>query len=341
MMSVEQDVIIDVGVHKGEDSFFYALQGYSVVGIEANPELFNAVRDKAQKFGTSVEMHNVAISDTEGSVDFFVNEAVSSWSSVHASLGNRSGTAHKISVPSRPLGDVLAPYKERIAYVKIDIEGMDTVALSQLLSGGVRAPYVSVENGTMEQLEELISAGYDSFKYVNQSRVEFQKLTGKANHSDNFEHRFLRGSSGLWGNDTPGAWMDVPTARKTCESMQQARKLWQGESFAALAGWFDLHARLPSDEVPQQRHVKPQLNPLGDDPRFAQDVRGFVYFQNTILRNRSCEPIYLTQFSALQFDSCGADEHGPYLNWHNSQLGAVQKWRFGQQYIHASSVAVT
>ena len=36
---MNENLVYDVGLHKGEDTDFYLRKGYSVIGIEANPKL--------------------------------------------------------------------------------------------------------------------------------------------------------------------------------------------------------------------------------------------------------------------------------------------------------------
>ena len=36
---VREDLIFDVGLHKGEDAAYYLRKGFRVVGIDANPDL--------------------------------------------------------------------------------------------------------------------------------------------------------------------------------------------------------------------------------------------------------------------------------------------------------------
>jgi FkbM family methyltransferase len=339
-MNTERDVILDVGGHKGEDSFFYALQGFSVLTIEANPQLYEIIQERALRFGLPVNVQNVAISPELGSVDFFVNESVSTWSLVNPKLGTRKGASHRISVASMPLDEIIGTIADRLAYCKIDIEGMDTVALDQLLAAEIRRAYISVENGNAEQLELLVAAGYDKFKYVNQSKVEHQRIPGQPQHSDNFEHRFFRGSSGLWGEDTPGAWLDMATARATCESLSRARRAWRGVNFGALIGWFDLHAGRSDACIPRRRCVEPSLMELGDDDRFGQDVRGFVHFDGMLLRNRNFSPVCLTQFPRLEFRRCGHDGEGPTLTWYNRDRDIEQRWVFREQFRHFQTIAM-
>ena len=43
---MRRDWIFDVGLHKGEDTEFYLKKGFKVVGIEANPLLYQQARER-------------------------------------------------------------------------------------------------------------------------------------------------------------------------------------------------------------------------------------------------------------------------------------------------------
>ena len=44
------DLIYDVGMHKGEDTEFYLRKGFRVIAIEANPELTRLCKDRLKTF---------------------------------------------------------------------------------------------------------------------------------------------------------------------------------------------------------------------------------------------------------------------------------------------------
>ena len=43
---MENDLIFDVGAHKGEDVAFYLSKGFRVIAIEANPEFCQEIADR-------------------------------------------------------------------------------------------------------------------------------------------------------------------------------------------------------------------------------------------------------------------------------------------------------
>jgi 16S rRNA A1518/A1519 N6-dimethyltransferase RsmA/KsgA/DIM1 with predicted DNA glycosylase/AP lyase activity len=44
------DLIYDIGMHKGEDSEFYLRKGFRVVAVEADPDLVRHCRNRLRRF---------------------------------------------------------------------------------------------------------------------------------------------------------------------------------------------------------------------------------------------------------------------------------------------------
>ena len=55
---------MDVGVHKGEDTEYYLKKGFQVVGIEANPDLYQSTKDRLESYINTgqLKLLNLAIS---------------------------------------------------------------------------------------------------------------------------------------------------------------------------------------------------------------------------------------------------------------------------------------
>ena len=61
------DLIYDVGMHKGEDTEFYLRKGFRVIAFEANPELVDLCRVRLKRFIEQGQLKIVegAIVDTD------------------------------------------------------------------------------------------------------------------------------------------------------------------------------------------------------------------------------------------------------------------------------------
>lgn len=233
------DLIFDVGMNTGEDTAFYLKKGFRVVAIEANPL---QIRRARWKFPVSVmrsrlRLLNLAIGPRPGRRPFYINETHHEWSSLVEEQGARGGKFHEIEVEVVTLESVLRehgiPY-----YLKIDIEGMDTAAVSTVGAFEDRPRYVSVETGAgPEWLDNLHHLSYRWFKFVNQERVDEIRCPRPALEGKFVDHRFKLGSSGPFGEETPGPWLTWEHARAAwLERLTQ----WQpGQDL-----WFDIHAKL-------------------------------------------------------------------------------------------------
>ncbi len=67
--NIQQDLIFDVGLHKGEDTEFYLKKGFRVVGIEASSELCEVASQRLSSYVTSGQLTilNAAITRIPGS----------------------------------------------------------------------------------------------------------------------------------------------------------------------------------------------------------------------------------------------------------------------------------
>jgi FkbM family methyltransferase len=266
---MEKRLIFDVGMHVGKDTEFYLRKGFNVIAIEANPKLVDIAEATLADFITNGQLiiHNVAIATFEGEIDFYVNDKHDDWGTISKEFADRNerlGSSNKvIKVKCTTFENILknssVPY-----YLKIDVEGVDTLCLQQLLSIPERPQYISIEAGlssfeeTFYELSLLWQLGYREFKIVNQAlnyrvRCPYPPLEG------NFvDYRFDGLCSGPFGEEAPGEWMDLEKAfLKFRRLLLEQRyfgangKLYKTifhklyESFKrAPAGWYDFHAKL-------------------------------------------------------------------------------------------------
>ena len=81
----ERMLIYDVGAHRGEDTSFYLAKGFTVVAVEASPQLCDEMRERFHDYidAGRLRLINIAIADYNGTIDFYVDSAVSVWSTVN------------------------------------------------------------------------------------------------------------------------------------------------------------------------------------------------------------------------------------------------------------------
>ena len=278
MTGVRSDLIYDVGLFDGQDTAYYLFRGYTVVAIDANPLM---VKRAKLRFANEIAakrliLLNVGIAETAGTATFWMCEHLD-WSSFNKTIASRNGAVHEsISVSVVPFSQILAEYGVP-HYLKIDIEGNDSLCVNAL-GGGSLPKYLSVESecvGDSAVLSEeeavgmlslLRDLGYTRFKLVNQCgwipvrtglkhfclglvngatqrRPEWlagiaEKFTDRARIA-NLRFQFTHGSSGPWGEDIPGDWMNFEKARSTY--LRERRSFFSIER-PLYSFWYDWHA---------------------------------------------------------------------------------------------------
>jgi len=234
--------IVDVGMNDGADSLYYWKRGFRVLAIEANPKLVEKAEGEFRGLGADIDVICAAVSDRTGSQPFYVNKNNDVWSSLQPDTGARRGGSDVIEVETCDLSELLLPHCSKLFYVKIDIEGYDGVALSQVLRLPELPRYISVENGNKLMIEMLSEKGFSKFKFYNQRHVRDAKIPQNSQMGEIVGHTFPFGSSGLFGEDLPGRWLSADEALTINEGLVYGRNLAPENLWAEGIGWFDLHA---------------------------------------------------------------------------------------------------
>lgn len=259
-MSVQRDLIYDVGVCNGDDSAYYLHKGFRVVGIEANPLLIPALQ---QRFAKQMDegrytLVPIGIAQSEGTADFWVCDDHPEWSSFDREIASRRGSRHhRVSIATCRFASLLERFGTPF-YCKIDIEGNDELCLEDLCHR-TKPEYLSIE--VIEghrQIEQLADLGYTKFKIISQRTLRQPgsamaslkaflpvlprrllvtaeaKLTRYRSEGD---WRFPGGASGSFGEQTRGNWLTAS------EALALNRIVQRGSD---LSEWHDIHATLNS-----------------------------------------------------------------------------------------------
>jgi FkbM family methyltransferase len=276
-----QDLIYDVGLHKGEDTDFYLRKGFRVIAFEADPDLsqqckirFREAIDSGKLViieGAILDANTIA---TKNTVQFFKNDKNSVWGTVNANWADRNA---KFGCPSKVLEiatvDFVATLKKYGIphYLKVDIEGCDMICINALKVFENRPDFVSIETDTSSfrnfkhEIETLADLGYGYFQMVEQSIVPNQAVPNPPKEGNYVPYHFEEGCTGLFGLELGGEWhMKCAIFRKfrmilliffimrtmTSWKFRGARFLrakvgrllsWLAKSSAW--GWYDTHAR--------------------------------------------------------------------------------------------------
>ncbi|MFL5281020.1 MAG: FkbM family methyltransferase [Rhodopila sp.] len=230
MAAMRQDLIFDVGMHRGEDTVFYLLKGFHVVAVEVHPDLASEVAQRLANYVNSGQLIivNKAIAADEGEVRFYANQHESIWGTIDPTFSERNrrkgAQTYEIIVPSIRFITLIKTYGVPY-FLKVDIEGADRLCLDGLLESDLSSDslpkYLSIESSkssfgdVQQELATLQRLGYRKFKIVPQRRVASQILPNPALEGNYVTHRFEEGSSGAFGQEAPGRWMDAEAALRT------------------------------------------------------------------------------------------------------------------------------
>jgi FkbM family methyltransferase len=184
----------------------------------------------------------VAVSQMAGPIDFYIDECVSVWGTankdwVERNMSLGAGKTRKIRVEARPLMDIVNEYGVPW-YCKIDIEGNDLDALRSLIGSPDTPRYISIESEKrdwarlMEEFLTFHKLGYSRYKIIDQTLVRLQACPRRAREGNDCDHIFEDGSSGLFGDELPGAWLALP------EAVEAYRQIFFGYALNGDNGMF-------------------------------------------------------------------------------------------------------
>jgi FkbM family methyltransferase len=170
-------------------------KGFRVVAFEADPELIGCCRERLKEFLENGQLTIVegAIVDPdsmragERTVRFYKNSDVTVWGTVNADWAERNArlgtSSNGIEVDAINFTDAIrehgVPY-----FMKIDVEGCDTVCIGALSGFAERPAYISIESdktsfANIEHEIDLFSKlGYTSFQAVEQSKIKDTPVSG-------------------------------------------------------------------------------------------------------------------------------------------------------------------
>jgi len=260
-------------MHTGNDAEFYLKKGFRVIGIEADPLLADQTAKRLAHFLATKQLTilNLAIHTFDGETEFYVNRSHDDWGTLSKEFVKRNetrfGSKHEtIRVRCSRFENILEihgiPY-----YLKIDIEGVDHLCLQALLSQKTRPAFISIEadltsfDKACAQLTLLWNLGYHQFKIINQSLNHRIKCPNPPREGLYVDHSFSGLSSGTFGEETAGSWLDMETTLEKYKKLLKLQSLYGGEgkyyntrrykvhkTYRKLTrqepvGWYDFHAK--------------------------------------------------------------------------------------------------
>jgi hypothetical protein len=211
-------------------------------------------------------------------IRFYKNCCASIWGTVNADWAERNarlGAASSvIDVRAISFSDAIVKYGMPY-YMKIDIEGWDTVCIESLRDFEERPTYISMESDKMRfenierEIDLLAELGYISFQAIEQSAIPWSQSPPYPPKEGRYvAQRFERGSSGLFGAELQGNWKskreilrqyfairlgycllgDNGIMNKWKFAGSSLIRFWTRATIrqitrASVPGWYDTHAR--------------------------------------------------------------------------------------------------
>jgi FkbM family methyltransferase len=195
------EYIFDIGLNSGQDTDFYLSLGYNVIGVDANPNIISYLKLKYEQeiLDNRLILLDIGIYNTIGTFEFYLNRntVYSSFNIAYGLRSNFNGEFDRvINVNTTTLSEIINQYGIPY-YMKIDVEGSDLLALESLTISN-KSKYISVKLSDINIITKLMNLGYTKFKYIDQSL--------------NINHGFVWGSSGYFGENTIGNWLNYNDA---------------------------------------------------------------------------------------------------------------------------------
>lgn len=271
---MRDDLVYDIGLHKGEDTAYYLAKGFRVVAFDANPDLVAGARER---FAPAIAEGRVtlvegAIADSDqDTITFHRHPSQTEWGTIDPDWALRNEQSNlraseRIDVPVINLARIIerdgVPF-----YAKIDIEGADRLCLQTLGNAEERPAYVSIESDKtsfaelVSEFDLLTGMGYDRFAVRQQKFQERRAAHIHTRDGRRVPYRFEPGSSGPFGDDVTEPWATREEALERYSKIfrryyrlmgdgtflargyrWQLLKALEGVIHVPLPGWYDTHA---------------------------------------------------------------------------------------------------
>lgn len=234
-------LIMDIGVFDGSDTAFYLSKGFSVIGVEANPILYNKLKAQfaPQIQAGIVTIINSVASDTCGeNVTFYGHSDHEGISSMSKRPDVIAQGYSEYSIKSIDMASLVNRFGLP-RYLKIDIEGNEERFLSGMIGKNVTPEFISAECYSLRPCELFYELGYRRFRVVDQQMPGGFKLSEYQNEGDAVgDISMYQHWSGPFGLDLFGdgeLFMDFDALKN----------IWPRFHSEMHRTWYDVHAWMP------------------------------------------------------------------------------------------------
>lgn len=238
---INQNLIFDIGVNKGEDTRFYLDKGFNVVGVEASPVIVEQLKiDFAQELASGrFILEECGLWHERCQITFYRNLDNDHWSSFEEAYGCRNGTAYEELVIDCITTKDLVEKHGMPRFMKIDVEGADKYIVADLAGFNLKPLFVSVEEYGKDAIEALHNAGYTKFNFTAQRDKKWAIPPNPPKEGAFIEKTFTGYDSGLFGLELPSEWLDYEAAKA------EFRNNIRNDEYVYVGPeneWYDVHA---------------------------------------------------------------------------------------------------
>ncbi len=244
---IDDNLIFDFGFHNGDDADFYLAKGFRVVAVEASPSMIERgiERFKKQISDGQLVIVNKAVTDKVGVQNFYIHPEKSDWSSCLQELAESDGSkAEVVPVETTCLSDLSAQFGVP-RYLKVDVEGCDSIVAKQISRLQEKPKFVSFETSKRDYagiFAYLYVSGYSGYQLINQANNTARVAPNVTGEGKSIRYKFSKYSSGYFGEELPpDKWL---TYDEALVRYIKYKELKQIDNQELGLGWLDLHARL-------------------------------------------------------------------------------------------------
>jgi FkbM family methyltransferase len=236
-MHFDKDLVFDFGIGNGGDSEHYLSRGFTVVSVDADNNLCDALKRRYPNLlNSQLHVINCILGSedyNQSSKKFFRNVDFPHLSSTILSWATRDGgEIEEVMIDVVPLVSLIETFGIPF-YLKSDIEGSELNLLRELKALAARPKYISVEDCRFgpQYIESLLEMGYEKFSLIDQSAIDQQNGIE--------ELPSIVGTSGQFGPWLQTKWIKRDEILK--EYFNTIRDE-NGRRIASSGKWYDIHA---------------------------------------------------------------------------------------------------
>ena len=227
-------IIYDLGASVGENLPYLLIKSDLVIAVEANKESCEKIKEnfKEQINQKKLIVENCIVGENDKKNEvFFIHKYDYLLSQFPEPQHNLKINFKQVNLEKKDILSLIRKYGAPY-YIKIDLEQYDDVILKRIFDFNILPNYISAEAINQNVIDQFIkNENYKSFKINEGKNIDFlYKKTNLFINNKKIKFSFPKNSSGPFGNDILGKWMNK---RNYIKFMYYKKE-----------GWRDIHASL-------------------------------------------------------------------------------------------------